>query len=73
MKVYKDDFGNTAFIETVETFPYNGAAKRENAFRLVLKADYDNDFIYHVSVYETGKEALNKLQEFSCGTFQKII
>lgn len=43
MKVYKDDFGNTAFIETVETFPYNGAAKRENAFRLVLKADYDTE------------------------------
>jgi len=72
MNIYKDDFGNTAMIDNVTILPYKGASKRENSFKLIIKADYDNDFIYHVSVYETEKDALNKLQEFSCGTFQEI-
>ena len=28
----------------------------------MIKADYDNDFIYHVSVFETLEEAKNDLR-----------
>lgn len=48
--------------------PYKGARKKENGFRLSIKSDYDNNFLYHVSVHETEKEAELKMREFSCNT-----
>ena len=70
--IYKDDFGNTAKIEKSLIYPYNGATKKKEGFRLWITADYDNNFLYHVSVHETGKDALKKLESFSCGTFKKL-
>lgn len=70
--IYKDDFGNTARIEKVEIFPYKGATRKTNGFRLWITADYDNDFLYHVSVYETAVRALKELEKFSCGTFKAV-
>lgn len=70
--IYKDDFGNTAKIEQVKIFAYRGAMEKTNSFRLSITADDNGDFLYHVSVYETEKEALKKLESFSCGTFKKI-
>lgn len=71
-KIYKDNFGNTATIEGVMIFPYKGARKKENGFRLSIKSDYDNNFLYHVSVHETEKEAELKMREFSCNTWKEI-
>lgn len=71
MKIYKDKFGNTAKIEKIKISPYKGAT-RKNSFRLWISADYENNLIYHVSIHETEKDVLNKLQGFSCGTFQKV-
>lgn len=70
--IYKDDFGNTAKIERVKLFAYCGATKKENGFRLWITANYDSYFLYHVSVHETEKDALKKLESFSCGTFKKV-
>lgn len=70
--IYKDDFGNTAKIEKVKLFAYRGATEKENGFRLWITSDYDSGFLYHVSVYETEKDALKKLESFSCGTFKKV-
>lgn len=70
--IYKDYFGNTAKIEKVYILPYKGAQTKESNFRLLITADYENDFLYFVSVYETEKDALKKLEGFSCGTFKKV-
>ena len=70
--IYKDDFGNTAKIETVKIFPYQGATRKTKGFRLWVTADYDQDFVYYVSVFETMGDALKKLEDFSCGTFKQI-
>lgn len=70
--IYKDDFGNTAKIEQVKLFAYRGATEKTNSFRLWITADYDGGFLYHVSVHETEKDALKKLESFSCGTFKKV-
>lgn len=72
MNIYKDDFGNTAKIEKVEIFPYKGATRKTKGFRLWITADYDQDFLYHVSVYETMVRALKELEKFSCGTFKPM-
>lgn len=71
MKIYKDDFGNTAIIEEVEILAYKGAQHRNKGFRLKITADYDNGFLYHVSVHETEADALHKLEVFSLGTFKE--
>jgi hypothetical protein len=47
-------------------------SNEKNGFRLWITADYDGDFLYHVSVHETEKDALKKLKSFSCGTFKKV-
>lgn len=68
---FKDNFGNTAKIETVEILPYKGAKKKIKSFRLCLFADYDRNFLYFVSVYDNQQEAIEKLKSFSCGTFKR--
>ena len=60
MVYHNAECGNTGIIEEVNTYPYKGASKRQKGYRVMIKADYDNDFIYHVSVFETLEEA-NKL------------
>ena len=71
MKIYKDKFHNTAIIEKVSILPYYGAERKQNGFRLVLKSDYDNEFIYHVSVHETFADAYKQMNCFSCGEWHK--
>lgn len=68
---FNDDFGNTALIEKVFTSPYKGA-RRQDAYRLALTADYEDDFLYHVSVHATLDDAVNELHKMSCGTFRKV-
>ncbi len=63
---------NTAKIEKVEILPYKGAIRKTKGFRLSITADYDNNFLFHVSVYETNIRALKKLETFSCGTFKPV-
>ena len=65
---YADKFGNIAVVEKLQFLPYQGAQKREDGYRLSLTATYDN-MLYHVSVHETKQEAINKMMEFSCGTW----
>lgn len=72
IKTLKDDYGNIATIEKMEVLPYKGASKKELCFRLCLMAEYDNNFLYHVSCYETLEETIHKLTEFSVGTFKEI-
>lgn len=72
IKTLKDDYGNIATIEQIKTLPYKGAGKKELCFRLCLMAEYDNNFLYHVSCYETLETTLSKLAEFSAGTFKEI-
>ena len=70
MRVYKDAFYNTAVIEEVEIFPYEGANRKKKSYRLILRNE--EGFVYHVSVHETNKEAVDRLECLSCGTFVEI-
>lgn len=67
IKQLHDDYGNTATIERVTNRPYRDAPHKETSYRLSLTADYNNDFLYHVSVYETLDEIDEKLTRISCG------
>lgn len=69
IKTFHDNFGNTATIKTGRHFPYQGAKEKQDSFLLTLSADYENNFIYFVSLYETETAARNKLQDFSCNTW----
>lgn len=70
MKILHDDFGNRAEIEEVTTLPYKGSPIKEKGYRLSLYAEYNNDFLYFVSLYESKGDALEKLKDFSCNTWQ---
>ena len=72
IKTLKDDYGNIATIEKIETIPYRGAAKKTPLFRLSLVAEYDNNFLYHVSCYETLKDTFTELSKCSAGSFKEI-
>lgn len=72
VKRFRDNFGNLALIEKVNTLPYNGAPRKTEGYRLMLFAEYDDNFIYHVSCYETLEEAESKLKCFSCNTWKEI-
>lgn len=72
IKILKDDYGNIATIEKIETVPYRGATKKTPLFRLSLMAEYDNNFLYHVNCYETLEETLAELLKCSAGTFEEI-
>lgn len=62
MYFHDDEHSNTAIIEEVKTLPYKGAVKRQTGFRLIVSADYDDGFIYHISVHETLEAAKAKLK-----------
>ena len=69
MMLYKDDFGNYANILYGRGKAYkNGPLADE--YTLILYAGYDNNKMYFLSIYETYEKALEKLKEFSCGTFK---
>lgn len=72
IKILKDDYGNIATIEKIETIPYRWATKKTPLFRLSLMAEYDNNFLYHVSCYETLEETIHELHKCSCGTFKEM-
>ena len=72
IKTLHDDYGNIAKIEKWNTIPYKGAKEKTPLFRLCLMAAYDNNFVYHISCYETLEGALKELQKCSCGTFKEI-
>ncbi len=72
IKTFKDKYGNIATIEKWETIPYKGATEKTILFRLILMATYDNDFIYHISCYETLEETIRELHKCSCGTFKEM-
>lgn len=69
-KLLYDNFGNTAKITKRKIYPFRGSQVKKDSYTLTLTADYEEDLIYFVSVYESEKEAMKKLKEFSCGTFK---
>lgn len=71
VKRFRDDFGNAALIEKVNTFPYNGAPNKTESYRLMLIAEYDDNFMYYLSVYGTLDDAEKKLKCFSCNTWKE--
>ena len=66
---WKDEHGNRALIEEVEIKPHK-EAKLEKAYRLSCYAEYDEDFCYYVSIFDSVESAENQLKEFSCGSFK---
>lgn len=62
MYFHDEEHGNTAMIEEVKIFPYKGAPRKQTEFRLIVSADYDEGFIYHVSLHETLEAAKSKLK-----------
>ena len=66
---WKDDYGNRALIEEVEIKPHK-EAKLEKAYRLSCYAEYDDNFYYHVSIFDSVESAENQLKKFSCGSFK---
>lgn len=69
---YRDDFGNLATIEEVFMLPYERAKERERAYRLKLIAEYDNDFCYFLSMYDSKESAIAKMNKYSCGTWKEV-
>ena len=66
---WKDEHGNRALIEEVEIKPRK-EAKLEKAYRLSCYAEYDDNFCYHVSIFDSVESAENQLKKFSCGSFK---
>lgn len=66
---WKDEYGNRALIEEVEIKPHK-EAKLEKAYRLSCYAEYDEDFCYYISIFDSVESAENQLKEFSCGSFE---
>lgn len=69
-KILHDDYGNRAEIEEVVTLPYKDSPEKEKCYRLSLYAEYDNNFLYFVSLYETEHNAMKRLENFSCNTWE---
>lgn len=64
-----DEYENRALIEEVEIKPHK-EAKLEKVYRLSCYAEYDEDFCYYVSIFDSVESAENQLKEFSCGSFK---
>lgn len=66
VKTYLDSHRNRAEIELHENRPaFCGDTIKGDCYRLVLYADYDGGFVYHVSCYETLADAENELKKYS--------
>ncbi len=68
-QVFFDDYGNRAEIDYTYRPAYKGGEPC-NHYRLTCGTVRDN-YIYFVSAYGTEREALEKMKEFSCGTFRR--
>ena len=66
---WKDEYGNRALIEEVEIKPHK-EAKLEKAYRLSCYAEYDEDFCYYISIFDSVESAENQVKELSCGSFE---
>lgn len=55
--------GNISIIEEVYILPYQGAKEKQKGFRTIAASIYENNFVYHVSVFETITEAKNDLRK----------
>lgn len=71
IKVLYDNSGNKAVIENGMTLPYKDARKEEEFYRLSLYSTYDNNFLYHVSVYDTPERLENALSKYSGGNWHE--
>ena len=69
---YEDDYGNLALISRRMIYPYRDSKRKEESWILDCYATYDNCFHYYRAVYESKQAAINKLSEFSCGTFKEV-
>lgn len=69
---FYDLFGNAAILDEIKILPYNGTLERSTAHRLRCYANYDGGRLYFLSLYATEREALAKLDGFSCGTFKAV-
>jgi hypothetical protein len=62
--------GNTATITEKYILPYKGAMQKTKGYVLTLTADYDDNMVYFVSIYESIDKAMEELNSFSCGTWK---
>lgn len=69
---WEDEYENKALIEEVEIKPHK-EAKLEKVYRLSCYAEYDDNFCYHISIFDSAESAENQLKEFSCGSFRNIL
>ena len=70
IKVLHDDYGHTATICERMALMHKGDVERRKVYILSLTADYDMDFLYFRSVYESMEELNAQLEKFSCGTWK---
>lgn len=71
IKKFKDEHGNVATID-YHTGPAYRGGENVDLYRLNIHAAYDDNYLFHVSVYETLDEAMKELSKsFSC-TFKEI-
>ena len=71
MKIYRDKFGNRAEID-MSIRPAYICGAPEEMWRLSCYAEYNDDYLYHVSVHESQQQALKQMNEFSCGSWEEI-
>ncbi len=63
-KFFAQDYtGHKAVIELVKIRPYKGAAKQDSYRLMVIDPD-DNNFLFHVSCYESYNDAKAHLDGF---------
>ena len=70
---YRDNFGNLATIDEVFVLPYERVKERERAYRLKLIAEYDDDFGYFMSMYDSKEAAIAKMRKYSCNTWKEAV
>lgn len=64
VKTYNGE-GCTATIEKHTNRPaFKGDKVKADRYRVIFKADYDYDFVYHVVCFETLKEATEHVAEY---------
>lgn len=72
IKIFKDKFENIAVIDVTDCPAYKDGPMQTH-FRLSCYASYSDNYLYHVSCYETMDEALSKLEKFSNNSFVEIM
>lgn len=67
MKIKFSNGVNQAYIEKFDVYAYKGAHHKTPAYRVWAFAPYDNNFVYHVSTFETMTDALKDLERIGGG------